>query len=196
MKKLNKVMIVDCESTCWDGGIAPTGQLQREVSEIIEIGFSVVDLTNLIILYTESLIVKPTKTKITPYCTNLTTLTPEFVARAGMTFRQACNELIENHSSRRLVWLSWGDYDRSQFDRQCKRENVNYPFGSGHLNLKTLFSLLLGHKREYGLSRSLNILNFDFLGTHHRGSDDSINTANVLIHILSKTHKVFEETKK
>ena len=77
----NKIIIIDLEATCWEG-IPPKG----EVSEIIEIGICLLDTLTGEITDNRGILVKPTHSKISPFCTQLTTITPELVAREGVSY--------------------------------------------------------------------------------------------------------------
>ena len=77
----NKIIIIDLEATCWEG-IPPQG----EVSEIIEIGICLLDTLTGEISNNRGILVKPTHSKISPFCTQLTTITPELVAREGVSY--------------------------------------------------------------------------------------------------------------
>jgi len=63
-KKLDQIIVVDIESTCWEGAI-PAGQ----ESEILEIGVCTVDIASGRRLEKESILVKPERSKVSPFCT-------------------------------------------------------------------------------------------------------------------------------
>jgi len=90
------------------------------------------------------------------------------------------------YDSSNRTFISWGDYDRKQFQNNSKDYNVKYPFGPRHLNLKNAFSLLHGLDRELGMDAALEFLKIPLEGTHHRGDDDAKNIAKILLAILKK----------
>lgn len=180
-KRLDRIIVIDVESTCWDGP-PPNGQ----VSEIIEIGLCPLDVTTLKRLGKRSLLVKPERSEISPYCTELTTLTPEMFGEAG-TFRDAVQILTQEYDPKHRLWASWGDYDRRQFEQMCQLYNQPYPFGPGHLNIKTLFAVACGLPHEVGLDGAYKHLGLTMEGTHHRGDDDAWNIAGVLSWLLQLT---------
>ena len=45
----------------------------------------------------------------------------------------AAKILKNDYLSKDRLWASWGDYDRRQFERVCKDQDVGYPFGPSHL---------------------------------------------------------------
>ena len=178
-----EVLVIDVESTCWE---PPEVQPANEISEIIEIGIAVVNIDSLKIIQNESIIVRPQKSKVSKFCTKLTTLTQEFVDQ-GMTFQAAMEILRKNYDSQNKVIVSWGDYDRKMFERNCQDYGVKYPFGPRHMNLKNSFAVLNALSREPGVDKAItDWMDFKMTGTHHRGIDDSRNIANIFIDTLSK----------
>ncbi len=177
-RKLDKILVIDIESTCWEGD-PPPGQ----ESEIIEIGICELEVATGNRLSKRGILVKPDRSQVSEFCTKLTTLTKEQVS-AGIAFDKACKILKQEYDSKNCVWASYGDYDRRQFERQCQREGIGYPFGPTHLNVKSLFALASGSKREVGMAGALKQLKIPLEGTHHRGEDDAWNIASVLSRVL------------
>ena len=177
-RKLDQILVIDVESTCWDG---PTPEGQS--SEIIEIGVCTVDVGSLERLEKRSLLVKPARSTISDFCTELTTLTPEMFTSSG-TLADAVKTLKKEFGSQDRLWASWGDYDRRQFERVCSEAGVGYPFGISHLNVKSLFAVAHGLSHEVGLDGAYAKLGMTMQGTHHRGDDDAWNIAGVLCKLL------------
>lgn len=180
-KKLDQILVVDVESTCWKDA-PPAGQR----SEIIEIGICIVDVASGERLEKDSILVKPERSSVSEFCTQVTTLTQEQVDK-GIPFAKACSILRKKYLSQQRVWASYGDYDRKQFERQCQSQNVSYPFGSRHINVKTLFAVIHALPDEVGMAEALELLNLRLEGTHHRGGDDAWNIACILSKLLLKT---------
>lgn len=180
-RSLDKIIIVDVESSCWK---IATEQPENEISEIIEIGVAVVNLSNLAIEEKDSILVKPTRSRISNFCTQLTTLTQQQVDD-GILFAEACQILKSKYKTDRRTWASWGDYDRNMFTKQCADLQIDYPFGPRHLNMKNLFAITHSLTKEVGLDKALNLLSLPFEGTHHRGGDDAYNIARVFIDTIS-----------
>lgn len=178
-KLCDQILVVDVEATCWEKKIAPTGQY----AEIIEIGIAVVDILTMVVVSKESILVTPVRSMVSDYCTGLTTLTQQQV-ETGITYAKACEVIINKYKGRSRPWGSWGNYDRIQFGVQCKEMGIVYPFGSTHLNIKSLFTIKRRHSKEVGMAKALRILNMELEGTHHRGIDDAANTAKILIELL------------
>ena len=177
-RSLDQILLIDLESTCWADS-PPPGQ----ISEIIEIGLCVVELSSLVRVEKRSILVKPVESEISDFCTSLTTLQPEMFLDAG-SLSDAVKCLKKDYRSTDRLWASWGDYDRRQFERVCKRQKVGYPFGPSHLNVKSLFAMAIGSDHEFGLDSACEQLGFELEGTHHRGDDDAWNIARVLCHLL------------
>lgn len=177
-KKLDKILVIDLEATCWEGD-PPPGQ----TSEIIEIGLCVMDVATGEREKPRAILVKPQRSTLSDFCIQLTTLTPEMLA-GGADFKDACALLEEEYQSHRRTWASYGDYDRLQFMAQCEAWGVDYPFGRTHINVKNLLALQKGLKREVGLHRAMDLLDKPFEGTLHRGMDDAWNIAAVLDRVL------------
>jgi inhibitor of KinA sporulation pathway (predicted exonuclease) len=179
-KKLDQILIIDVESTCW-GGSPPPGQ----ESEIIEIGVCLLDVGSRERVSRESILVKPQYSTVSPFCTQLTTLTQAQVD-AGIPFKEACALLKSKYLSKERTWASYGNYDRRQFERKCQNSQIGYPFGPTHLNVKNLFALTHGLPHEIGMAEALAVLDLPLTGTHHRGGDDAWNIAQILAILLER----------
>jgi inhibitor of KinA sporulation pathway (predicted exonuclease) len=175
----DKVLIVDVESTCWEGKPPPGA-----ISEIIEIGLCVFDMATQQPESKRSIFVRPTQSTISPFCTQLTSITPEMVAERGIYFGEACAILQAEYASQNRLWLSWGNYDRTMFTNQCAARGVPYPFSDRHCNLKVLFGDTRLGGRKAGMAGALKILNIPLEGTHHRGDDDAWNIGRILAWML------------
>jgi inhibitor of KinA sporulation pathway (predicted exonuclease) len=175
---LDQIVVVDVEATCWEGA-PPKG----ETSEIIEIGVCLLRVADGVRSSREGILVVPQRSRVSEFCTQLTTLTQEQVD-GGCSFEEACRLLVSNYRTRERTWASYGDFDRRIFERQCRETGVTYPFGPTHLNVKNLFALTRALKREVGMAEALKHLHLPLEGTHHRAEDDAWNVAAVLAEIL------------
>lgn len=179
-RRLDQALIIDVESTCWDHKPPP-----GEVSEIIEIGLARVDLKTLERIDKRAILVRPQKSNVSPFCTALTSLTQEEVIR-GITLNEAFRVLKNEYDSENRLFVSWGDYDRNQFHRNCQDYGLRYPFGPTHLNIKTLFSIAFGINEELGLDDAMKRLDIPLEGRHHRGVDDAWNIAEVFCMVMRR----------
>lgn len=171
-KDLSKILFVDVEATCWNA--QPPG---GEQNEIIEIGCSLFDLTQRKIIKQQGILVKPQFSQVSPFCTELTTLTQELLDKEGVLYQEALEILDAEFSPKLVTWASWGDYDRKQFEKNGALYGTKYPFGSTHLNVKNLFALKHRLPKEMAMTEALEHIKMKLVGTHHRGIDDSGNIA-------------------
>ena len=183
-KNLNTILVIDIEATCWETSPPP-----NQENEIIEIGICTLDLASGKPVDRQSILVKPERSTVSKFCTELTTLTQKEVER-GITFAEACKILKQKYHSKDCVWASYGDYDRKQFLKQCESRSVPYPFNPRHINVKTLFALVYALPKELGMAKALEYLNLPLEGTHHRGVDDAYNIAKILSHLLLQARRV------
>lgn len=172
---IKQIVVVDIESTCWN---TPT----TKKNEVIELGVWTININGKTLGNGEGIIILPTTTEISPFCTELTTLTTEYVAEKGISFREGITHLSTKYKTKNSIWASWGDYDRKQIENQCRDERVGYPFGNMHINVKALFASQFGF--SCGMDRALKHVNLPLEGTHHRGVDDAKNIAKILVQLL------------
>ncbi|MFJ8489570.1 exonuclease domain-containing protein [Streptomyces sp. NPDC094038] len=174
------VNVVDVEATCWTGSPPP-----GEVSEIIEVGLTVVGLGAGERLARHRILVRPARSAVSGFCTELTGLTQAEVDR-GVTFAEACRLLAAEHRAGARPWASWGDYDRNQFTRQCRATRTPYPFSHRHTNAKAAFTEAYGLRRRPGMAQALEIAGLPLEGRHHRGEDDAWNIASLVLHLAER----------
>ncbi|MCP2275771.1 3'-5' exonuclease [Nocardia amikacinitolerans] len=172
--------VVDVEATCWPGR-APAGA----VSEIIEIGLTVVDLAARERIGKHRILVRPERSSVGEFCTELTGLTQDEVD-TGVSFAEACRILAAEHAAGTRAWASWGDYDRKQFASQCAMTGVTYPFGQRHTNAKLVFSEAYELRRRQGMAEALRIAGLPLEGRHHRGEDDAWNIAALVLDMVGR----------
>jgi inhibitor of KinA sporulation pathway (predicted exonuclease) len=175
--KFDQILVIDIECTCWEQPRADG------ISEIIEIGISPIDTKSRNILESRSIIVKPRRSEVSEFCTRLTTLTQEDVD-SGISFKEACEILVNEYRSQKYMWASYGYFDKKEFALQCDRERIEYPFSKAHINIRTLFALKYALVKDIGMAKALKLLGVPLVGTHHRGIDDSRNVAQILSRIL------------
>ncbi|MFF0010954.1 exonuclease domain-containing protein [Streptomyces sp. NPDC005374] len=172
--------VVDVEATCWPGSPPPGA-----VGEIIEIGLTVVDLATAERIGRHRILVRPARSEVSDFCTELTGLTQDQVD-GGVPFGEACRLLAAEHRAGSRPWASWGDYDRHQFTRQCGATRTPYPFGRHHTNAKAVFTGVYGLRKRPGMAQALAITGLPLEGRHHRGEDDAWNIAALVLHLAAR----------
>lgn len=188
-RNLEHLLVIDLESTCWEG--APPDDQEPE---IIEIGVCVLDTRSGKRVSRESILVQPERSVVSPFCAQLTTLSPDEVAH-GVPFARACAILRRKYSGPRRMWASYGDDDRRMFERQCQARGVPHPLSAQHINIKSLFALLHGLDYEIGLLPALEMAGVPVEGTHHRGVDDAWNAAGLLASLLIRWQAALAESR-
>ncbi|MFI6157880.1 exonuclease domain-containing protein [Kitasatospora sp. NPDC051170] len=176
--------VIDVEATCWNGQPPP-----GSVNEVIEIGLTVVDLSARLRVSRHRILVRPTRSKVSEFCTELTGLTQAEVDR-GVSFAEACRILVEEYGAGVRPWASWGEYDRRQFARQSQADGVAYPFGypteRTHTNAKAVFAEAYELRRKPGMDQALQIAGLPLEGRHHRGEDDAWNIAALVLDLIRR----------
>lgn len=184
-KKLDRIVVIDLEATCWENKDGFKTPPPGEQSEIIEIGACFLDIQTGKVSQKTSYLVRPYHSKISPFCTQLTGYTQEVVNK-GIAFEHAVNKMKKEFGTINRIWASWGDYDRTAFERNCKLYNTKYPFGRRHINAKTMFSILNKLPKEIGVMAALKYYNMNFIGQQHKGCDDAYNTARIMAEMFRK----------
>jgi inhibitor of KinA sporulation pathway (predicted exonuclease) len=196
--------VVDVEATCW-ADEPPAGM----VSEIIEIGLTVLDLADVTggghgdgggdgdgddgraaggrgeRIARHRILVRPERSAVSGFCTELTGLTQAEV-ETGVSFAEACTILARDHAAGVRPWTSWGDYDRKQFTRQCQASDTAYPFGARHVNAKAEFTRVHELRKRPGMAQALEFAGLPLEGRHHSGADDAWNIAALILDVMGR----------
>lgn len=184
------MLVIDLEATCWESNKAKPAD---EENEIIEVGWALLDVPSNGLLRTGTILVKPIHSRVSAFCTQLTTITHEMVETEGVTLQEAFDFLVDELGSKSVSWASYGEYDKKMVRRQCGVFGLEYPFGETqtHTNVKTLFKeLYKGHRGDYGMASAYRVvLGQRIEGTHHRGGDDAKNIAVMLGALLLEMKK-------
>ncbi len=183
MKTTENILIIDLEATCWENR-PPRGQ----ESEIIEIGVCIMNAKTGKISKNEGILIKPQYSKVSLFCTELTTLTQNMLDNEGIMLDDAFDILRAEYDSEELTWASYGNYDLNMLQDQARRFCTDYPMSDDHINVKTLFGEIHPTiRKSVGMQRALGELGFALEGTHHRGVDDAKNIAKILHWCLQKS---------
>ncbi len=122
MKTTDNILIIDLEATCWNDR-PPRGQ----ESEIIEIGVCIMNAKTGKISQNEGILVKPQFSKVSPFCTELTSITQQMLDNEGVLLEDALDILRAEYDSEDLTWASYGNYDLNMLQNQARRFNLDYP---------------------------------------------------------------------
>ena len=180
MQRTDKIIVIDLEATCWENNTIPEGSKM----DIIEIGICNLYIQTGEIKDKRSIYVIPQQSELSAFCTELTGITKEIIQEKGITLTEACKVLEEEYDPKERVWASFGEFDRSFFQKQCLEYKIKYPMGMTHINIKYLFPFKMKFKKAKGLQKALLILKEPFEGKQHNGADDAYNAAKILRYIL------------
>lgn len=179
-------LVVDLEATCSNDGTIP-----REEMEVIEIGAVMYSRKDMKVVDEFDTLVRPTRNPIlSEFCEELTTITQNKVCEAP-DFPEAFSMFVKwyesfNPEENKILFSSWGEYDKNQLLRDCAFHGVKYPFGVKHLNIRKYFARSHGRKRLIGTRKALSSIGLKFRGTPHRGIDDARNIARLLENAIAK----------
>ena len=189
MKNLKRLLVIDVEATCWQ---RPQDTPPGETSEIIQIGACLVDAEQLVRIDKRRIYVKPQRSRVSAFCTKLTGIREQDLISAP-SLEEACQQLITDFRSAENVWASYGDYDRCQFEKQLGHKT---PFGTRHINIKTLVGFALNLPTEIGMDAALERLGLPLEGKHHDAGDDAWNIAKIFIHLMQRCRNTQQESNK
>jgi inhibitor of KinA sporulation pathway (predicted exonuclease) len=175
---LSRILVIDLEATCWQGTPPP-----GEESEIIEIGNAILHVGDLHVEPGPEILVRPIRSSVSAFCTELTSLTQVTVEEKGVSLPVAIEALETAHGKlRATVWASYGGYDRKMLLSECGRHGIELPLSDTHVNVKRLVALMAGWTRETGMLKAMKRLGLEATpgSTHHRGGDDAVEIARML----------------
>ena len=175
----------DLEGTCWDAG--PLRPLQRQETEIIEIGAVRLGADRAVLDEFQTFVRPHRHPALSPFCLSLTGITQAEVD-AAPDLPEAMAAFAAWIGDPASVLVSWGAYDRNQIRRDCRRWDAPPPLDLElHVNAKEEFSTWARGQRRgrhgRGLKAAVLELGLPFTGSHHRAIDDARNLATVFAHI-------------
>jgi inhibitor of KinA sporulation pathway (predicted exonuclease) len=180
LENLN-LTIIDVESTCWK----TEEEKGDQQSEVIEVGIS--NILKGKIQRLSSIIISPKHSRVSEFCTSLTTLTQEKVDR-GMQPKNAYAKLSKLFVSK--TWASWGDYDLNQLERMFELYSFPNVLPATHINIRLLFAQkIIGSENPKDAPNNpkdaMEKLGMTFKGINHRGDDDAYNIARLYMEIIN-----------
>ena len=185
----DKALVIDLECTCWDTPQPPEG----EVSDIIEVGLVEVDLERLIIGKSERLLVRPARSTVSQFCTDLTGITAADLKRYGRPFGEVRNRIAKEFGPTNKTLVAWGT-DWETVDEACRFHKVANPFPQGNaLDFGHVFGMCLGSDKAVGLGAALQRFGIGFEGRPHCGLDDAINTARLYLDFVGRQRVLMQQ---
>ncbi|MFA5024155.1 MAG: 3'-5' exonuclease [Patescibacteria group bacterium] len=177
-KKFDKVIVLDCEMSCW----ADKQEQGAQRPEIIQIGICLLNMRTACIEEEQGYYIKPKYSVVSEYCTALTNITPK-MAKSGISLSDACNSIMKNYGSRNRIIATFGN-DTKKFREDCLLKNAEYPFGQRIIDVSIWFHLKdLMSNTNVGLMDCLKIAGLQFDGRQHDAVCDARNTARLLIYL-------------
>lgn len=184
MKNDSTYLVIDIEATCWANDDLDKGEM-----EMIQIGVVCVDDEGNTISTFDSLI-RPARSEVSAYCTDLTGITSEDVtAAADLAYvMERLGEWLRDLPVQPHTWYSWGAWDARQIAKDCERAGIHSPLPADHKNAKKLFQKKqLKGKKQVGLPKALELMGLEFDGTHHSALDDARNVSRLMPYFHTKT---------
>ncbi|UXI03518.1 3'-5' exonuclease [Photobacterium sp. TY1-4] len=166
----NRIVCFDLEMCCWNDG------RESRTGEIIEIGVAELDLVTGQIVRRAQHFVKPEHDEVSPFCTELTGIKPDVIAKNGKPLATILKSVEQKFGGRHKIYAAWGR-DDAILRAECKAKDLKVPFNE-YLNLATLFRLQrhVSNKR-CGLRAAMDMAGLEWEGRHHSGYVDAYNLA-------------------
>jgi len=180
-KQFKSVVVVSVRTTCWEKGARP----EDEEHEIIEMGICFLDVATLEISGKESILMRLQRSKVSAFCTLLTTLTQEQVDAEGIAFPQACLQ-FRHRNLHEYAWASFGEDHRLLIERECLVREAPFPLNTLHVDVRLLTTLHLQLAQEPSIARALDLLGLPPQEEGRRAGDAAWSTARLLAFFLSQ----------
>ncbi|KAJ3092943.1 hypothetical protein HK102_000037 [Quaeritorhiza haematococci] len=199
------LVALDLESTCDENNSNP-GEVKvaRDQGEIIELSYVVVSLQQQPpqIVHQEQVFVKPEKTPLTTFCTQLTGITQDQLDNAD-TLKgalQRVDKFVEAHftsQDKKFCFVTHGEWDlRYQLPREAREKNIPLPnyftvFFDAIQEVNAWLSLTqAGGKRVHTGRHTLiglcSALGLQHEGRLHSGLDDALSVARITMALLER----------
>lgn len=171
--RLDRVLIVDFELTCWEG-TPPPGQSP----EIIDVGIVEVDVENLEAIRAERFLVRPKWSEVSEYCTDLTGITAGELRRHGRRFPEVAAGLRRKWGTASKLWVSWGRDDVA-VRRDAERHGVENPFSESFQNLGLEHTIETGASANVSLHEAMRELGIEPGPNRHSALNDALDLSEV-----------------
>lgn len=174
----DRTIVIDLEMTCWENGNTPLDQF----NEIIEIGLVEVDNLSMEIVREKNFYVKPLFCDVSPYCTELTGITPKRL-KGAPDLKSTLARIGKEFGTLNKTWMAWGK-DNIIMEENCKRHLVTNPFSDSFINLSNMFTLFMGENKRMNLYKVMDTYNVPYSGNIHSGLDDARNAAKLYCFLM------------
>ncbi|KAJ3010618.1 hypothetical protein HKX48_007308 [Thoreauomyces humboldtii] len=199
------IIACDLEATCDENHADPENiKVPRSKGEIIELSYAVVSVPERRIVHQRQNYVRPVETIVTPFCTQLTGISPETVENAG-SLRDAVEDLlsfIQTNPQSTFCFIGHTEWDfRYQLPRECAEKGISLPplfnvFFDVCKEVQRMQSLSSGNPggRTGGSLLSLcKSMGIKHEGRIHSGLDDAVTVANLSVVLLQRVQAYFSE---
>ena len=153
-------------------------------SEIVEIGACKVDLDTRQIIDQFQIYISPRKGYIAKSTRNFINMSKKDM-HSAVPFREGIRLFVEWIGSDYYL-CSWGKDDRIHLIDECIRKKVGLIWLRNYNDIQQQIGALLrdDNRNQLGLQNALELANIEPTGLAHRGIDDAINTARLMIQLL------------
>jgi RNA:NAD 2'-phosphotransferase (TPT1/KptA family)/inhibitor of KinA sporulation pathway (predicted exonuclease) len=145
--------------------------------------------------------VKPSHTKLTPFCTKLTGITESMLVQDELDIEDVLVKFDKFLKARPEIakdfcFVTCGEWDlQTCLKNEAKFKELDLPkYYKRYMNIKDIFGLIYRPKGIFGMTEMLNHLKIPFEGRRHSGIDESRNLAKILQTILSRKDSVIAKT--
>lgn len=171
------ILVIDFEATCSNDSTISEAEM-----EIIEIGACFANEDGQIIDTFQSFIRPITNPTLTAFCQELTGIGQSDVDLAQTFSEEAPRfaQFVGQHSAQTAMWVSWGNYDKQQLERECARANIAAFVTMEHCDAKKEFAKRQQIGKRVGMRKALELVGLPPPRQHHRALEDAINIAQLL----------------
>jgi inhibitor of KinA sporulation pathway (predicted exonuclease) len=152
-----------------------------QLSEIVEIGACKVDLKSKIITDQFQMYISPRSGYVGKSTRKFINMKKEDLKKA-VPFHIGIEQFSEWLGEKYFL-CSWGKDDKFHFINQCVRNKINLNWLMNYNDIQQRIGkiLAINVKNQLGLNNALDLAGIEPVGKAHRGIDDAINTAKLLI---------------
>lgn len=172
-------ILYDLEATCW------LGRPPKGIQEIIEIGAVKVNGYGEVVSEFNKFVRPTVNTRLSSFCTRLTTITQKDVDRAN-TFPKVAEEFKDwiGVYDEDFTLGSWGIFDIQMLRKDCELHKMETDWLSNFIDVKEQYRVIKNLEKGTGLKNTTRHEGFEFTGKHHRAISDAQNLAKIFIKYL------------